>query len=123
MNELSDFLFEKIKTLSQLTDSNTFRNRAKSNVLFPYVVFMLESQLDTYPTNDITVNIYIYDDIKNSVRNIEAIGDDIDNMLNHQVFKTKTNYVHFKRDIRQFSNDEALVGRSLVMLQYAVRIY
>lgn len=119
-NELADLVYSELKEIH----IRVYRNDAPKSPTFPYIVFRLSSGMDSFPTNDYSVDVKIFDknDGTVSVRTIETIGDTIDLALNNQVLGT-TLKAHFKRDIRQFENDSTLSGVQFVNLQYTVRLY
>lgn len=103
--------------------SRCYRNKAPQSPVFPYVVFRIDSGIDSYPSEDLYVNIDIYEDVKNSVRAIEDLADSIDGGLNHTTFNTANLNIQFEREQRQYVPPEELVSTHLVNLRYVVRAY
>lgn len=119
MNALADVILTYLST----KHARVYRNRAPQNPVSPYVVFVLQSASDTYPSNDYRLIINIYDDVTTSVRAIETLADTIDAGLNLSVTSNSSLNAHFVKEIRQWSNDSELSGSQLVNLQYVVRTY
>ena len=55
-----------------------YRNKAAQSPEFPYVVFKIDSALNNMPSEDLTLNIDIYEKSSESVRDIEDLADLID---------------------------------------------
>lgn len=119
MNALADAVLTFLLT----KHARVYRNRATQNPTFPYVVFMLQSANDTYPSDDYRLIVNIYDNVTSSVRAIETLADTIDAGLNLSVISNSSVNAHFVKEIRQWSNDADLAGSQLVNLQYVVRTY
>ena len=79
--------------------------------------------MNTYPSEDLYVNIDVYDDSNKSVRTMEDLADTIDNGLNMKVFNTNDLNLHFVREQRQYVPAEELVSAHLINLRYVVRAY
>lgn len=118
-NAVADEVFKFLET----KHTRVYRNKRPKTPVFPYVVFMVESAMNTFPSEDFYVNVDIYDDINNSVRLAESLADAIDNGLNLTIIDTQKLNMHFDREIRQYVNDEELVGMHLINLRYTTRIY
>lgn len=120
-NEIAD----RVKTYLDTKHSRVYRNKSIKSPTFPYVVYIVQRAIDSYPTNDysLVVNIIEKNDGTVSVRAIEDLADAIDASLNTLVL-TSTNYnLHFTRDNRQFDDDESLAGVMLINMQYTIRVY
>ena len=99
-----------------------YRTKAPQSPVFPYVVYRLDTIIDTIPSDDFSIIVDIYEDASKSVRNIEDIADAIDNGLNHAVIDTNALNMHFERSIRQYVPEEELMGVHMVQLRGAARI-
>ena len=100
-----------------------YRNKSPQSPLFPYVVYRVESVLDSYPSEDFYINVDIYEDGKSSVRHMEDLADEIDNSLNNTVFNSETLNMHFQREARQYVPEEELVGKQMINMRYYTKIY
>jgi hypothetical protein len=100
-----------------------YRNKAPQSPAPPYVVYRVESVVNSYPSEDLYLNIDIYEDVNKSVRVMEDLADSIDNGLNHTVVNTDTLNMQFEREQRQYINPEELVSSHLINLRYVVRAY
>ena len=118
VNDIADIFYAKLSTLY----SKVYRNQASPSATFPYVVYDVESQLDTYPTNDYYVYIKVFDEPNVSVRAINTIADNID-VINHSTINGENYIVHITRINRQFITNVELTTTQMVDLQYAVRAY
>lgn len=118
-NAVADLILGYLET----KHSRCYRNKPPKSPVFPYVVFRIESDTDSYPSNDLYLNIDIYEDINTSVRAIEDIADSIDIGLNHTTINTNELNVQFEKEQRQYVTPEELVSSHLVNLRYVVRVY
>jgi hypothetical protein len=118
-NLLADTILEYLTS----KHNRSYRNKAPKNPNFPYVIFRIDSGIDTYPSEDLYLNIDIYEKTDNSVRDIEDIADNIDTGLNHITFNTEEFNMQFEREQRQYVPPEELVSSHLVNLRYVVRVY
>ena len=111
--------------LSYLTTKHArvYRNRAPQSPVFPYVVYRVESVVNAYPSEDLYVNIDVYEKAGESVRAIEDLADSIDEGLNRGIRSTSTLNAHFERETRQFVPTQELVDAQMINLRYAVRTY
>lgn len=124
----SNLISDEILAYLETKHSRVYRNKAPKNsssfiLQFPYVVYRLESVTPSYPSEDYYLNIDIYEDVNNSVRNIEDLADNIDNGLNHNVINTDCVNMHFEREARQYINAEELIDSHMVNMRYVVRVY
>lgn len=111
--------------------ARVYRNRAPRSPKLPYIIYRVDSVINTMPSEDYYINVDVYDDVNKSVRAIEDIADSIDGNgngleptgLNQRVIITDKVNMTFDRETRQYSNDEELVGTQLINLRYATRIY
>lgn len=118
-NAVADEILEYLST----KHTRVYRNRAPQSPIFPYVVFRVESVLNNNPSEDFYINVDIYEDVSKSVRTIEDLADTIDSGLNMRVINTSVLNMHFLREVRQFVDDEELVGKQMINLRYNTRIY
>lgn len=100
-----------------------YRNKSPQSPVFPYVIYRIESVVNSYPSEDLYVNIDVYEDANKSVRDMEDLADLIDNSLNHKVINTDILNLHFEREQRQYVTPEELVSTHLINLRYVVRAY
>ncbi|MGB4661886.1 MAG: hypothetical protein WBI07_22115 [Mobilitalea sp.] len=114
---------DEVLTYLSIKHPRVYRNKAPQSPVFPYVVFMVESAVNSMPSEDLYVNIDVYENVNTSVRNMEDLADLIDNDLNHSVMNTDTLNLHFERESRQYVTPEELVSAHLINLRYAVRAY
>ena len=119
MNAVTDEVLAYLLT----KNSRVYRNKSPQAPVFPYVVFKAESVVNSMPSEDLYVNVDIFDDISAPVRVMEDLADLIDNGLNQKVMNTATLNLHFDREARQYVSPEDLVSTHLVNLRYVVRAY
>jgi len=119
MNYVADEVLEFLKE----KHTKVYRNRSPQNVESPYVVFRLESVINTYPSEDLYLHIDVYDKSERSVRAIEDLADTIDNDLNLKVINDDKLNLFFDREQRQYIPAEELVGTQAINLRYVVRAY
>lgn len=100
-----------------------YRNKSPQTPIFPYVVYRVESVVNSYPSEDLYLNIDVYEDVNKSVRTMEDLADKIDNGLNHKVINDSTLNLHFEREQRQYVPSQELVSTHLINLRYVVRVY
>lgn len=114
-DEIDDYLITK--------HDRVYRNKSPQNPVFPYVVYRIESVINTHPSEDLYVNIDVYEEGNKSVRAMEDLADAIDKDLNMSIFNTDTLNLHFVREQRQYVPAEELVSSHMINLRYAVRAY
>jgi hypothetical protein len=119
MNNLADALLSFLMT----KHARVYRNDVPQNVVYPYIVFILGTASDTHPSDDVSVNIYIYESKGTSVRAIETLADLIDAGLNLYTIDSVSINARFVKDLRQFVNDPELSGVKFINLQYTCRLY
>lgn len=119
INAVADEVLEYLET----KHNRVYRNKAKKNPIFPYVIYRVESVVNSIPSEDLYLNVDVYDDVNKSVRAMEDLADMIDNDLNHQVINTDKLNLHFEREQRQYVTPEDLVSAHLINLRYVVRAY
>ena len=114
-DEVYDYLITK--------HARVYRNKSPQSPVFPYVVYSVESVINSYPSEDIYLNIDIYEEVVKSVRAIEDLADTIDNGLNLTVINTTELNLYFNREQRQYVPSQELVSTQLINLRYVVRVY
>ncbi len=119
MNLVADEIYNYLITKHE----RVYRNKSPQTPLFPYVVYRIESVINSYPSEDLYINIDIYEDGNKSVRIIEDLADTIDKGLNMTVLNTDELNLHFVRDGRNYVPAEELVSAHMINLRYAVRAY
>lgn len=119
MNLVADKIYDYLITKHE----RVYRNKSPQSPAFPYVVYRIESAMNTYPSEDLYVNVDVYEDSNKSVRGIEDLADTIDKDLNMKVFNTEELNLHFVRDGRNYVPTEELVSAHMINLRYAVRAY
>lgn len=116
-------LADAVKTYLDTKHARVYRNRAPLSPVMPYVVYHVESVTDTYPSDDLYVNVDVFDKPLVSVRAMETLADSIDNGLNHTVISTVGLNAHFEREQRQYVPVQDLVEAQMINLRYVVRTY
>ena len=119
MNAVADEILIYLKT----KHARVSRNKPSNDFIFPYVVFRIESVMNSYPSEDLYLNVDIYEDVNKSAADIEDIADLIDNGLNHTVINTAGLNMQFERENRQYVSGDELVSVHLINLRYTVRVY
>lgn len=114
---------DEILTYLETKHQRVYRNKAIQSPTFPYLVYRIDSTTDSYPSEDLYLNIDIYEDVNKSVRVMEDLADAIDNGLNHTLINTEVLNLHFEREQRQYVPAEELVSTHLINLRYVVRAY
>ncbi len=118
-----NLLADEVLAYLNTKHSRVYRNRTIQNPTFPYVVFRIESVINSYPSEDIYVNIDIFEKAGQSVRAIEDLADLIDTGLNRKIIKTADINAHFEREARQFVSTRDLVDVQMIDMRYSVRAY
>lgn len=118
-NAIADKMFDYLMT----KHTRVYRNKSPQSPTFPYVVFRVESVVDSYPSEDFYINVDVYENGTSSVRNMEDLADSIDADLNDHVFNTDTLNMHFQREMRQHIPEEELIGAQAINMRYNTRIY
>jgi len=119
MNDIAD----QINSYLLTKHSRVYRNRSIQKPVFPYVVFTIDTALNTSPSIDMYLNINVFEDINTSVRTIETLADSIDTMLNDIIITTSTINLHLTLEQRQFIPSDDLVTSQMVNLRYVIRSY
>lgn len=118
-NMIADAMYDFLTTMHE----RVYRNSTSSSPVFPYVVYRIESVVDSIPSEDFYVHIDIHEDTTKSVRQMEALADKIDNELNNLVMNTADFNAHFSRESRQFVDGNELISEQVIFLRYTTRIY
>lgn len=119
----TNMIADAVYTLLKTKHSRVYRNSSPRAPVFPYVVFRLESVVDSTPSEDFYVYVDIYEDTTKSVRVMEDLADSIDNELNDKVMNDVGFNAHFMREGRQFVDGNELVSSQVIFLRYNTRIY
>ena len=119
INKVADEIYKYLITKS----TRVYRNSSPQTPIYPYIVYRVDSVINTYPSEDIYLNIDIYEEVVKSVRAIEDLADTIDNGLNLTVINTEELNLYFNREQRQYVPSQELVSTQLINLRYVVRVY
>lgn len=113
------------ETLTYLLTKYTrvYRDKSPKTPTFPYVIYRVDSITASYPSEDLYVNVDIYDNSETTSRAIEDLADTIDAGLNHKIISTTALNAQFERETRQYVPSDELVGAQAVNIRYAVRTY
>lgn len=111
--------------------SRVYRNNSPKKPVFPYVIYRVESVVNSMPSEDLYLHVDVYEDVNQSVRGMEDLADLIDGNsdpleptgLNQLVINTDKLNLHFEREQRQYVTPEDLVSAHLINLRYVVRAY
>jgi len=114
---------DSILTYLSTKHDRVYRNKAPQTPTFPYVVYRVDSVTNTYPSDDLYLNIDIYDVDNASVRAIETLADTIDTGLNRTIISTTDFNAQIEREARQFIPSQELIGVQMVNIRYTVRTY
>lgn len=118
-NDVADIIGAKLGAIH----SRVYRAKAPSQRVFPYVVYRVESVGDTYPSEELYVNIDLYEAPMASVRTVETLADSIQEELNHKVIIQNNINMHFELEQRQSVDAQDLIDAYLVNLRFVVRAY
>lgn len=118
-NDVNDIIGEKLA----LIHPRVYRAKAPAQKVFPYIVYRVETVVDNYPSEELYVNIDLYEAPTASVRTIEALADTVADALNHKVIIQNDTNLHFELENRQSVDAQDLVIAYLVNLRFAVRAY
>ena len=103
--------------------SRVSRNKRPQSLDYPFVVFRVDTVINSFPSEDYYINVDVYDEPSATVRNIEDLADRIDKELNHRVINSISLNLHFEREQRQYMPPEEIVSTHLINLRYVVRAY
>lgn len=119
MNDVSDQIYNYLAT----KHVRVYRNKPIQSPVFPYVVFQIDTVLNTSPSTDMYLNINVFEDPNASVRTIETLADAIDTGLNTKVISTVSINCHFILEQRQWLGSGDLINAQMVNLRYTIRAY
>ena len=118
-NDVADVIGNYLKTIH----ARVYRAKAPSSKVFPYIVYRTESVVDSYPSEDLYLNVDIYEDPMKSIRDVETLADNIETGLNHAVIIQNGVNLHFEREQRQSVDAQELVEAYLINIRFVVRGY
>lgn len=118
-NDVADIIGGKLTPLI----SRTYRSKRPPSATFPYCVYRVESVSDAYPSEELYVNIDLYEAPTASVRAVETLADSIVAELNHKVIIQNKVNLHFELEQRQSVDAQALVEAYMINIRFAVRAY
>ena len=118
-NDVADIIGAKLTPLI----SRTYRGKRPSGAIYQYCVYRVESVVDAYPSEELYVNIDLYEAPTASIRTVETLADSIVAELNHKVIIQNNVNLHFELETRQSVDAQALVDAYLINLRFAVRAY
>ena len=118
-NDIADIIGAKLAA----KHSRVYRQKAPATKVFPYVVYRIESVGDTYPSEELYVNIDLYEANTASVRTVETLADSIQAELNHKVIIENNTNLHFELEQRQSVDAQDLIDAYLINLRFVVRAY
>ena len=118
-NDVADIIGAKLTPLI----SRVYRAKRPPVATFPYAVYRVESVVDAYPSEELYVNIDLYEAPTASIRTVETLADSIVAELNHKVIIQNNVNLHFELETRQSVDAQALVDAYLINLRFAVRAY
>ena len=118
-NDVADIIGTKLAAVHP----RVYRQKAPSQRVFPYVVYRIESVGDTYPSEELYVNIDLYEAPTASVRTVETLADSIQDELNHKVIIENNTNLHFELEQRQSVDAQDLIDAYLINLRFVVRAY
>lgn len=127
INAVTDAVLDYLET----KHSRVYRNKTPQAPIFPYVVFIVESVVNSMPSEDLYLNINIYENPDKSVRVIEDLVDLIDGNgdgldptgLNQKIINTAALSLRFDREQRQYVSGTDLINAQMVNLRYVIRAY
>lgn len=119
MNAVSDAVLAVLTPLH----SRIYRNKPPTTPTFPYCVYFLDSAVYVSPSNDIYLEIQIFEDPNTSVRAIETLADTIQNTLDNKVIINSTLNIHLALEQRQYVSNNDLTTSQMVSLRFVVRSY
>jgi hypothetical protein len=118
----SNLLADKVLAFLKTKHSRVYRNKPPKAPTFPYIVFHLSSVMDSYPSNDYSVRVDIFESPDKAIRDIETLADNIDT-LNDSVIKDTGINAHFTRQNRQFVSSTDLIEAQMISLDFLARVY
>lgn len=118
-NDVNDIIGEKLA----LIHPRVYRAKAPAQKVFPYIVYRVESVINNYPSEELYVNIDLYEAPTASVRTVETLADSVTDELNHKVIIKNNVNLHFELENRQSVDAQDLVIAYLSNLRFVVRAY
>ena len=116
--------YNDLKTILRVMEGIVFyQDSAPKNAVTPYVVFRLESMVDTSPTTNATLKFMCYDDRNKLAKANIEIADKIHHKFNktYRVFDIQS--YHSVLNIRQVIPSEYLTDKQCIEMQFDVVIY
>ena len=118
-NDIADIIGAKLAA----KHSRVYRQKAPATKVFPYVVYRVESVIDSYPSEELYLNVDLYESPTSSVRTVETLADSIQAELNHKVIIENNTNLHFELEQRQSVDAQDLIDAYLINLRFVVRAY
>lgn len=118
-NDIADIIGAKLAA----KHSRVYRQKAPSEKVFPYVVYRIESVLDSYPSEELYLNVDLYESPTSSVRVVESLADLYQGELNHKTFIQNKINLQIELEQRQSVDAKDLIEAYLVNLRFVVRAY
>lgn len=117
-NKVADELY----TLLIGIHSRVYRNSAPSDVVFPFVVFNLESVTEVYPSDDYYLYVDVFDSPSGSVRSMETLADSIQS-IGRTVINNSSLAIQIEKISRQFISADELTSSKMITMQFNCRVY
>lgn len=117
-NAVADLLLTELST----KHARVYRNAPPSKPIKPYVVFDVESVMDTYPSHNYYVYIDIFDSPNVAVREISTIADSIEGLC-RSVIDSEAINIQIEKINRQFVSSDDLTSSQMIALQFDCRVY
>lgn len=118
-NDLNDIIGAKLAAIHP----RVYRAKAPAQKVFRYIVYRIESVMDSYPSEDLYLNVDIYENPTASVREAEALADEVQDLLNHIVIIENNTNLQIDLEQRQSVDAQDLIDAYLVNLRFVVRAY
>ena len=118
-NDIADIIGAKLAA----KHSRVYRQKAPATKVFPYVVYRVESVIDSYPSEELYLNVDLYESPTSSVRIIESLADTYQDDLNHKTFIQNKINLQIELEQRQSIDAQDLIEAYLVNLRFVVRAY
>lgn len=119
MNDAADALLAYLLT----KHARVYRNAPPTDFIYPFVVFTMTGNVDTYPSTDIQYQVVVYDSMTEKSRAIEDLADSIDNGLNHKVINNEKVNMHFWKENADFNVSTELANSQYKGMMYTARTY
>lgn len=118
-NDINDIIGERLSSIHP----RVHRTKAPQRKEFPYIVYRIESVIDSYPSEELYLNVDLYESPAASVRNVETLADEVQDLLNHVVIIEKNTNLQIDLEQRQSVDSQDLVDAYLINLRFVVRAY